>query len=339
MISSEKQTIQHYVDTLLVKAATELEERVVEQIQPNFSSHNFILTYLIKEDKFQLIPETNIGWWFNLIKNKLELNLIPLFSISTFKIDGEMVTYVVDGEWVEVRILSQETKRKQIIEQIKLAMLSENSIEDWEIIVHEFSSTYSPRKTTLITTEDWLSRINNSLTYTDSYFIAEIDSDGKVQFQIQYFLSNSFSKIQQPIQRLVTTVPLLYFSLTYERLYKIPITKELLKSKLESKLKEMLLKGFCLKDYGLRMLDSTIQLDEDLKQNNWERRSNLETSYINRLLSKPVAETEFTKLLRKTYKEILGEELIVDNKFSTEKLKLKRNKTYKIITAVLDTEK
>lgn len=127
MISSEKQTIQHYVDTLLVKAATELEERVVEQIQPNFSSHNFILTYLIKEDKFQLIPETNIGWWFNPIKNKLELNLIPLFSISTFKIDGEMVTYVVDGEWVEVRILSQETKRKQIIEQIKLAMLSENS--------------------------------------------------------------------------------------------------------------------------------------------------------------------------------------------------------------------
>lgn len=127
MISSEKQTIQHYVDTLLVKAATELEERVVEQIQPNFSSHNFILTYLIKEDKFQLIPETNIGWWFNPIKNKLELNLIPLFSISTFKIDGEMVTYVVDGEWVEVRILSQETKRKQIIEQIKLAMLSENA--------------------------------------------------------------------------------------------------------------------------------------------------------------------------------------------------------------------
>lgn len=127
MISSEKQTIQHYVDTLLVKAATELEERVVEQIQPNFSSHNFILTYLIKEDKFQLIPETNIGWWFNPIKNKLELNLIPLFSISTFKIDGEMVTYVVDGEWVKVRILSQETKRKQIIEQIKLAMLSENA--------------------------------------------------------------------------------------------------------------------------------------------------------------------------------------------------------------------
>lgn len=127
MISSEKQTIQHYVDTLLVKAVTELEERVVEQIQPNFLSHNFILTYLIKEDKFQLIPETNIGWWFNPIKNKLTLNLIPLFSIPAFKIDGEMITYIVNGEKEKVRILSQETKRKQIIEQIKLAMLSENS--------------------------------------------------------------------------------------------------------------------------------------------------------------------------------------------------------------------
>lgn len=127
MISSEKQVIQHYVDTLLVKAVAELEERVVEQIKPNFFSHNFILTYLIKEDKFQLIPEINIGWWFNPMKNKLELNLIPLFSIPTFKIDGEMITYVVDGENEEVRILSQETKKKQIVNQIKLAMLSEDS--------------------------------------------------------------------------------------------------------------------------------------------------------------------------------------------------------------------
>lgn len=38
MISSEKQVIQHYVDTLLVKAVAELEERVVEQIKPNFFS-------------------------------------------------------------------------------------------------------------------------------------------------------------------------------------------------------------------------------------------------------------------------------------------------------------
>ena len=127
MISSEKQVLQHYVDTLLVKAVTELEERVVEQIKPNFSSHNFILTYLIKEDKFQLIPETNIGWWFNPIKNKVELNLIPLFSIPTFKIDGEMITYMVNGEEEKVRILSQKTKRRQIIDQIKLAMLSEDS--------------------------------------------------------------------------------------------------------------------------------------------------------------------------------------------------------------------
>jgi len=61
------------------------------------------------------------------MKNKLELNLIPLFSIPTFKIDGEMITYVVDGENEEVRILSQETKKKQIVNQIKLAMLSEDS--------------------------------------------------------------------------------------------------------------------------------------------------------------------------------------------------------------------
>lgn len=127
MISSEEQVIQHYVNTLLVKAATELEGRVVEQIKPNFASHNFILTYLIKEDKFQLIPETNIGWLFNSKKNKMELNLIPLFSISAFKIDGEMITYVVNGEKEEVRILSQKTKKKQIVDQIKLAMLSENS--------------------------------------------------------------------------------------------------------------------------------------------------------------------------------------------------------------------
>ena len=128
MISSEKQVIQYYVDTLLVKAVAELEERIVEQIKPIFSSHNFILTYLIKEDKFQLIPETNIGWWFNPMKNKLELNLIPLFSIPTFKIDGEMIiTYVVDGENEKVRILSQETKKRQIVDQIKLTMLLEDS--------------------------------------------------------------------------------------------------------------------------------------------------------------------------------------------------------------------
>ena len=128
MISSEKQVIQYYVDTLLVKAVAELEERIVEQIKPTFSSHNFILTYLIKEDKFQLIPETNIGWWFNPMKNKLELNLIPLFSIPTFKIDGEMITtYVVDGENEKVRILSQETKKRQIVDQIKLTMLLEDS--------------------------------------------------------------------------------------------------------------------------------------------------------------------------------------------------------------------
>ena len=55
-------------------------------------------------------------------------------------------------------------------------------------------------------------------------------------------------------------------------------------------------------------------------------------------LFREFAETEFTKLLRKSYKEILGEELIVDNLFSTQKLKIKRNKTYKIISTILDSE-
>lgn len=84
MISSEKQVIQHYVDTLLVKAVAELEERVVEQIKPNFFSHNFILTYLIKEDKFQLIPEINIGWWFKSGK-KVEINNSLDVEDSLFK--------------------------------------------------------------------------------------------------------------------------------------------------------------------------------------------------------------------------------------------------------------
>lgn len=192
---------------------------------------------------------------------------------------------------------------------------------------------------------DWNDRtwssmyLDNSRNYKPFQLTAEIDSEGEIKFQIQYLHSNSFETITQPIQQLGSTIPLIYFSVTYELLYKIPITKELIKSKLESKLKKMILDGFYLKDYGLRAMNSTIQLEEDFKQNNWERRSYLETSYINHLLSEPVAETEFTKLLRKTYKEVLGDELIVNNCFSTEKLRLKRNKTCKIITAVLDAEK
>jgi hypothetical protein len=215
---------------------------------------------------------------------------------------------------------------------------SESSIEDWEIIVHNVEKNLS-LKTTRMTTEVWLEKINQLLSYADCFFTAEIDSEGEIKFQIQYLHSNSFETITQPIQQLGSTIPLIYFSVTYELLYKIPITKELIKSKLESKLKKMILDGFYLKDYGLRAMNSTIQLEEDFKQNNWERRSYLETSYINHLLSEPVAETEFTKLLRKTYKEVLGDELIVNNCFSTEKLRLKRNKTCKIITAVLDAEK
>lgn len=126
MITSEKQVIQHYVDTLLAKAVTELEERVVEQIKPISFSLNFILTYLVKEDKFQLIPESDIANWFNPMKNNMKLNFIPLFSVLNFKIDGEMISYVVEGEKVEVRILSQETKQ-EIIKQMKQAMLSDDT--------------------------------------------------------------------------------------------------------------------------------------------------------------------------------------------------------------------
>ena len=214
---------------------------------------------------------------------------------------------------------------------------SESSIEDWEIIIQNVEQNLS-LKTTRITTEVWLEKINQFLSYADSYFTAEIDSEGEVKFQIQYLHSDSFETIQQPIQQLGSTIPLIYFSLTYELLYKIPITKELIRSKLESKFKKMILDRFYLKDYGLRGINSTIQLEEDFKQNNWERKSYLETSYINRLISEPVVETEFTKLLRKSYKEILGDELIVNNCFSTEKLRPKRNKTYKIISAILDAE-
>ena len=95
---------------------------------------------------------------------------------------------------------------------------------------------------------------------------------------------------------------------------------------------------FYLTDYGLGVIDSIIDLNKELKENTWEREPLIKIQYINNLLSEPVAETEFTKLLRKSYKEILGEELIVDNLFSTQKLKIKRNKTYKIISTILDSE-
>lgn len=123
-------------------------------------------------------------------------------------------------------------------------------------------------------------------------------------------------------------------------LNKIPITKELIYSKANSKFKEMIAENeFHLTDYGLEVIDSTIDLNKELKVNEWKRESSIKIQYINKLLSEPVVETEFTKLLRKTYKEVLGDELIVNDSFSTEKLRLKRSKTCKIITAILDTEK
>jgi len=186
-----------------------------------------------------------------------------------------------------------------------------------------------------------LSKVNQYLTYSDPYLTAEIDSDGAVQFYIQYFndLNIGLESIKQPLKTLGTSIPLFCFPLTYEILRKIPITKELIYSRANSKFKEMIAESeFYLTDYGLGVIDSIIDLNKELKENTWEREPLIKIQYINNLLSEPVAETEFTKLLRKSYKEILGEELIVDNLFSTQKLKIKRNKTYKIISTILDSE-
>ena len=123
-------------------------------------------------------------------------------------------------------------------------------------------------------------------------------------------------------------------------LNKIPITKELIYSKANSKFKEMIAENeFHLTDYGLEVIDSTIDLNKELKVNEWKRESSIKIQYINKLISKPVVETEFTKLLRKSYKEVLGDEVVKNYSFSSDSLRVKRNKTYKIISAILDSEK
>lgn len=236
--------------------------------------------------------------------------------------------------------LSLTNEWTQFYHKIYLAFL-ESSIEDWTIFNHHYTNNRSLTRTT-ISTEEWLSKVNQYLTYSDPYLTAEIDSDGAVQFYIQYFndLNIGLESIKQPLKTLGTSIPLFCFLLTYEILRKIPITKELIYSRANSKFKEMIAESeFYLTDYGLGVIDSIIDLNKELKENTWEREPLIKIQYINNLLSEPVAETEFTKLLRKSYKEILGEELIVDNLFSTQKLKIKRNKTYKIISAILDSEK
>lgn len=224
----------------------------------------------------------------------------------------------------------------QFYHKIYLAFL-ETSIEDWTILIHNYTNNCS-RKTTVISTEEWLSKVNQY----HPYLTAEIDSDGAVQFYIQYFndLNIGLESIKQPLKTLGTSIPLFCFPLTYEILRKIPITKELIYSRANSKFKEMIAENeFHLTDYGLEVIDSTIDLNKELKVNEWKRESSIKIQYINKLISEPVVETEFTKLLRKTYKEVLGDEVVKNYSFSSDSLRVKRNKTYKIISAILDSEK
>ena len=229
----------------------------------------------------------------------------------------------------------------QFYHKIYLAFL-ESSIEDWTILIHDYTNNCS-RETTIISTEKWLSKLNQYyLSYSESYFTAEIDSDGAIRFYIQYFNDPNIGleSIRYPLKTLGTSIPLIRFYLTYEFLNKIPITKELIYSKANSKFKEMIAESeFHLTDYGLEIIDSTIDLNKELKENKWKRESSIKIQYINSLLSEPVVETEFTKLLRKTYKEVLGNEVVKNYSFSSDSLRVKRNKTYKIISAILDSEK
>lgn len=229
----------------------------------------------------------------------------------------------------------------QFYHKIYLAFL-ETSIEDWTILIHNYTDNCS-RKTTVISTEQWLSKLNQYYpSYSDSYLTSEIDSDGVIRFYIQYFNDPNIGleSIRYPLKTLGTSIPLVRFYLTYEMLNKIPITKELIYSKANSKFKEMIAENeFHLTDYGLELIDSTIDLNKELKVNEWKRESSIKIQYINKLISEPVVETEFTKLLRKTYKEVLGDEVVKNYSFSSDSLRVKRNKTYKIISAILDSEK
>lgn len=229
----------------------------------------------------------------------------------------------------------------QFYHKIYLAFL-ETSIEDWTILIHNYTNNCS-RKTTVISTEQWLSKLNRYYpSDSESYLTSEIDSDGVIRFYIQYFndANIGLESIRLPLKTLGTSIPLVRFYLTYEILNKIPITKELIYSKANSKFKEMIAKSeFHLTDYGLEIIDSTIDLNKELKENKWKRESSIKIQYINNLISEPVVETEFTTLLRKSYKEVLGDEVVKNYSFSSDSLRVQRNKTYKIISAILDSEK
>lgn len=126
MITSEKVNLEKYIDGLLAKTVTELEEQVVKLKEPKSKEDYLVLTYLIKEEEFELIPKSTIGQQFKPEKNLLNLNLIPLFLVLNQNIKGEDKVEMVDGKEKEVKVLSQETKQ-EIIKQMKQAMLSDDT--------------------------------------------------------------------------------------------------------------------------------------------------------------------------------------------------------------------
>lgn len=118
MITSEKLNLEKYVDGLLTKVVTELEEQVVKLREPKSKEDYLILTYLIKEEEFELIPKSTIGQQFKPEENLLNLNLIPLFLVLNQNINGQHKVEMIDGKEKEIKILSQETKQ-EIIKQMK----------------------------------------------------------------------------------------------------------------------------------------------------------------------------------------------------------------------------
>lgn len=64
MITSEKANLKKYIDGLLTKAVTELEEQVVKLREPKSKEDYLVLTYLIKDEEFELIPKSTIGQQF-----------------------------------------------------------------------------------------------------------------------------------------------------------------------------------------------------------------------------------------------------------------------------------
>lgn len=126
MITSEKANLKKYIDGLLTKAVTELEEQVLKLREPKSKEDYLVLTYLIKDEEFELIPKSTIGQQFKPEKNLLNLNLIPLFLVLNQNIKGKDKVEMVDGKEKEVEVLSQETKL-EIIKQMKQAMLSDDT--------------------------------------------------------------------------------------------------------------------------------------------------------------------------------------------------------------------